>query len=276
MITGKGYEVLFDRKSDPQIDLQHGHVSRYRTKTVDAGPMRYIEIYPILRAWEGAGRARKKRQGPSQAQRNLNERNARKKIEWLFNENFGENDIFATLTFAEAVEEGDALKAVQKLVRKARDYMRRDTSREGAVLKYIYVIEGKVGADEVERFHVHMVVSGVSRDTLENLWEHGRANTRRLQPDKNQYTGLARYMTKQKAFRRRWNCSKNLRRPRETVADHKISRRRVEKLAAETQYAAKEIFERLNPGFWLVEQPEIKVSDYVPGAYIYARMRRKE
>ena len=58
--------------------------------------------------------------------------------------------------------------------------------------------------------------------------------------------------------------------------DHKISRRRVEKLAAETQYAAKEIFERLNPGFWLVEQPEIKVSDYVPGAYIYARMRRKE
>ena len=26
MITGKGYEVLFDRKSDPQIDLQHGHV----------------------------------------------------------------------------------------------------------------------------------------------------------------------------------------------------------------------------------------------------------
>ena len=195
---------------------------------------------------------------------------------WLFNENFGKNDIFATLTFAEAVEEGDALKAVQKLVRKARDYIRRDTSRAGAVLKYIYVIEGKVGADEVERFHVHMVVSGVSRDTLENLWEHGRANTRRLQPDKNQYTGLARYMTKQKAFRRRWNCSKNLRRPRETVADHKISRRRVEKLAAETQYAAKEIFERLNPGFWLVEQPEIKVSDYVPGAYIYARMRRKE
>ena len=140
MITGKGYEVLFDRKSDPQIDLQHGHVSRYRTKTVDAGPMRYIEIYPILRAWEGAGRARKKRQGSSQAQRNLNERNARKKIEWLFNENFGENDIFATLTFAEAVEEGDALKAVQKLVRKARDYIRRDTSRAGAVLKYIYVI----------------------------------------------------------------------------------------------------------------------------------------
>ena len=61
-----------------------------------------------------------------------------------------------------------------------------------------------------------------------------------------------------------------------TPEDHKISRRRVEKLAAETQYAAKEIFERLNPGFWLVEQPEIKVSDYVPGAYIYARMRRKE
>lgn len=63
MITGKGYEVLFDRKSDPQIDLQHGHVSRYRTKTVDAGPMRYIEIYPILRAWEGARQGAQKAPG---------------------------------------------------------------------------------------------------------------------------------------------------------------------------------------------------------------------
>ena len=31
-----------------------------------------------------------------------------------------------------------------------------------------------MGADEVERFHVHMVVSGVSRDTLENLWDYLR------------------------------------------------------------------------------------------------------
>ena len=275
-MTGRGYEVLFDQKSDPQAELRHQYVSRYRTRTVDAGPMRYIEIYPILRAWEGAGRARKKVRESRAAQKAINERNARKKIEQLFNENFARGDVFATLTFAEPVEEGGARDAVRKLIRRARAYVRRDTSRENATLKYIYVIEGKVGADEIERYHVHMVISGISRDVLEGMWEHGRANTRKLQPDKNQFTGLAKYMTKQQRFRRRWSCSKNLRRPRETVADHKISRRKVERLAAEARYAAAEIFERVNPGYWLVEEPEIKMSDYVPGAYIYARMRRRE
>lgn len=276
MISGKGYEVLFDQKSDPQADLRHRYVSRYRTRTVDAGPMRYIEIYPILNAWEGAGRARQKVRESRAAQKALNERNARKKIEWLFNENFDSGDVFATLTFAEPAEEGEARNAVRKLIRRARAYVRRDTSRKDAVLKYIYVIEGKTGADEIERYHIHMVISGISRDALESLWEYGRANTRKLQPDKNQFTGLAKYMTKQQRFRRRWSCSKNLRRPRETVADHKISRRKVERLAAEARYAAAEIFEKANAGFRLVEEPEIKLSDYVPGAYIYARMRRKE
>ena len=276
MIDTKGYEVLFEKKSDPQVDLGHRYVDRYRTRRVDAGPMRYIEVYPVLRAWEGAGRAREKRRASREAQRRLNEKNARKKIEWLFNENFCERDVFATFTFAREVEEGEARDAVRKLIRRARAYAKRDTSGRSGEIKYIYVIEGKVGADEVERFHIHMVISGIGRDALEGMWEHGYANTRRLQPDENQYTGLAKYMTKQRRFARRWSCSKNLRRPREWVADHKISKRRVERLAAEARYAAAEIFEKVYPGYRLIEEPEIRVSDYVPGAFIYARMRRRD
>lgn len=276
MIDGSGYEVLFERKGDSLADLRHAYVSRYRTRTVDAGMMRYVEIYPILKAWEGAGLARKKRRESREAQRRLNERNARKRIEWLFNANFCERDVFATLTFARAVEEGEARDAVRRLIRRVRAYIKRDTAHIGVELKYIYVIEGKIKADGSERYHVHMVISGVGRDTLEGMWEHGYANTRRLQPDDNQYTGLAKYMTKQRRFARRWSCSKNLRRPREWVSDHKISRRKVERLAADVRYAGKEIFERAYPGYWLVGEPEVRLSDYVPGAYIYARMRRRE
>lgn len=276
MFDGSGFAALFDQKSDPQADLKHRYVSAYRTRTVDAGPMRYIEIYPILRAWEGAGRARKKLRESTQAQAALNERNARKKIEWLFNENFSERDVFATLTFSDCVEEGEARDAVRRLIRRARAYARRDTSGVCGEIKYIYVIEGRVGADEIERFHVHMVISGIGRDALESLWQMGRANTRRLQPDENQFTGLAKYMTKQKRFRRRWSCSKNLRRPKEHIADHKISRRKVEKLAAEVRFNAAEIFEGFCRGYRLIGEPEVKISDYIPGAYIYARMRRRD
>ena len=47
-------------------------------------------------------------------------------------------------------------------------------------------------------------------------------------------------------------------------------------MAAEARYAAAEIFEKVYPGYRLVEEPEVRVSDYVPGAFIYARMRRRD
>lgn len=272
----KAYEVLFDKKSDPQSDLRSRYISKYRTKIIDAGPMRYVEIYPILSTWENAAKARKKRKESSEAQRQLNERNARKRIEILFNENFSERDTFATLTFRDQVEEGDARAAVQKLVRRARAYVRRDTTTETQEIKYIYVIEGNTQANETERYHVHMVISGISREALEDLWEHGRINTRRLQPDANQFTGLSRYMTKSRRFKRRWSCSKNLRRPEPKTSDHKISRRKIERLAADTRVAGREIFERAYPGFRVVEEPEVRISDYIPGAFVYVRLRREK
>ena len=55
MIDTKGYEVLFEDRGDARADLGHRYVDRYRTRRVDAGPMRYVEIYPVLRAWEGGG-----------------------------------------------------------------------------------------------------------------------------------------------------------------------------------------------------------------------------
>ena len=74
---------------------------------------------------------------------------------------------------------------------------------------------------------------------------------------------------------RRWARSKNLKEPEVRVSDRKVSRRRAAAIAADVQANAREILEKIYPGYRL-EQAEVKYSDFVAGAYIYARLRRLE
>ena len=134
----------------------------------------------------------------------------------------------------------------------------------------------------------------LTRDEIEQLWQDmpfasGRVRCDRLQPDKNSgLSAVAQYLVKQekgetliteKGARKnqhRYAGSKNLKKPEPTVADHKISKRRVQRLATDVRANAKDIFESLYPGYRLCEEPTVRTSDYVEGAYIYAKMIRKE
>ena len=60
-----------------------------------------------------------------------------------------------------------------------------------------------------------------------------------------------------------------------TVSDRKVSRRRASMVARDVEWNGKEIFEAIYPGYRLMDPPAVRYSDYVAGAYIYARMRRR-
>jgi hypothetical protein len=81
--------------------------------------------------------------------------------------------------------------------------------------------------------------------------------------------------TQEKAYHRGFACSKNLRKPRITYADHKISRRMMQQIGQDMQSRGTEILERLYPGYRMAEAPQVRVSGYVPGGYLLARMIRK-
>ena len=139
------------------------------------------------------------------------------------------------------------------------------------------------------RPHVHMILSGgLDRDAIEGLWGRGWANCKRLQPDR--YTGLeavSRYMVKSwrgsalsdEAERpdgypgKRWYGSRNLTKPKVTVSDWKMSRRRVAKAVEEIADMPGTIFNQAYPGYELVDI-QVKSSEFVSGVYIYARMRK--
>ena len=141
-------------------------------------------------------------------------------------------------------------------------------------LKYIYTIEGNDDGTR-ERIHVHMVINGgIDREDLESIWGNGYANADHLQPNENGLEALARYITKQQKNRRKWARSRNLKKPKQRTSDSKVSNARVKRLAMDFPNTAKEIMEKLYPGYTHTKTT-MRFSDVVDGAYIRCVMRKK-
>lgn len=127
-----------------------------------------------------------------------------------------------------------------------------------------------------KRIHAHMLISGgIDRAELEKLWARGYANAYSLQPDERGLEGLARYMVKSQKNRRKWSCSKNLKKPQVRVSDCKLSNGKVKRMARSLPNEARDILSRAYPGYTFVDC-RVKFSDQVDGVYIRALLRRED
>ena len=126
------------------------------------------------------------------------------------------------------------------------------------------------------KYHAHLIVEaeGLTRGMLEECWGHGATRIERFDLSNDGAARLANYLSKHHRKRSWWSHSRNLVDPQPTISDRKMSRRRLAKVAADVMRDGKAIFERLYPGYRLVELPEVNYSDFVVGAYIYARLRK--
>ena len=283
--------ILFDTSPQGAIDKgwQSG-VLRYRAKTIKAGDMKYCEAFPI---WDTAGTRKaserikqEKKKGSTEFHRRINARNAKKRLTWKVNENFGPEDLLCTFTYPDNRQP----KSAEEAQRNIKNYVRRIAYYRNAQglpdLKYVYVTETTQSAVKGTRYHHHMIMNGdgIRREVAEDIWfrkHHGLCNTRRYQEQDKALTGFALYMVKSVgkpgddniATKRKWCCSKNLKQPAITTADKKISRRRVEQIALDVEANAKEIFEKIYPGYRFIEAA-VKTSQFVTGAYMYVTMKR--
>lgn len=242
-----------------------------RTKTIKAGEFLECEIFPVLDIEHG--RAAKAGKTPERM-RVVNLRNARKQIERLANANFGPGDMLCHFTYPGTMEENE----IRRITRNFMGRLRGAFKKRGAALEYIYVIE-----TAKKQWHIHMLLRGgvLTRDEVEAVWGHGLARADRYQNQDKGLAGFANYITRSKdtqerILKRRWACSKGLRQPKITTSDSKFSRRAAAKLAQETMEDARALFAKKYPGYYLVEQPAVHYSDFLPGVYIYAFMRKIE
>ena len=272
--SSKDYVFLFDQQAqETAIEaLHHKDVYRYRVKTIKSGDQLECEIYPIWATRNEVRNAKKKT--TREAQKNLNERNSKKEFVRKVNENFTQQDLELTFTYDDETplpNESEARRDIRNYLRRIRDFRKKNGMSE---LKYVYVIEFTGdGGREKKRIHHHVFMSGMDRDEAEKIWGKGWANSRRLQPDEYGLEAIARYIVKEPHNGKRWCCSKNLKPPRESVADTKLSKKQAERLAKDVEAAGPEIFRKLYPGYEYLDC-EVKRSDFVAGAYIYTRMHK--
>ena len=229
----------------------------YRRKTTVSGSRIDAEVVPVFgRKMRGALR-RARSQRTAEAQRKANIRRSQLKAIQLIEANFTRHDVALGLSYDGKCPDKERIdKDIRNFVEKVKRLRRRMKLPE---MKYF----ASIGGDEMpsagysgKRPHVHMIMTGgIDRDELEKLWGHGTANCDRLQPNGNGLAAIAVYFTKQiydrqaKPGTRRWRASKNLIHPEPKGRDAKVSNASVRKMAYGFANEAKDIMEKLYPGY---------------------------
>ncbi len=265
-----------------------------REKKIECG-RKYMEvdIFPYSDAQKDIsrrGKRAKKKKVSAPKQNNLNHKNARRYLTQLANSNFNEDDLHVTATYKDkflpnSIEEAE--KEVANFLRRIK-YRRK---KEGlSELKYILVTEYSTekDAEKPVRIHHHIFMSGLDRDTVEDLWSRrkkkgqkkgeriGFINADRLQPDENGVAALCTYLMKNPRGKKRWSSSQNLEKPVSRSNDFKYSRREVEKIAKNPIDIA--YWERKYKGWTLANKDygiQIEYNEFT-GWSIYLKLCRKE
>lgn len=269
-----GIEALFEDTEEtlPRLDTARisAGVLMYRTKIIKSGDMLEVAAYPIIK--QGRGMRAPKTRETGKAQKKVNAREARRRLIRKAEANFSRRSMFVTLTYREDPGEEQAHKDLS-------NYLRRLKYRTGKKLKYIAVTE--IGHNG--RVHHHVLLDGVPRELTEQAWKDGYVNCRKYQPSRQGFTGLINYMTKKNSTmdpgeegigKRRIRVSTGLKEPEIRVSDHKLSRRRMQAIAEETETGSAASLEKVFRGYTITQPVRITQSWYLPGAYLYAVLRK--
>lgn len=294
----RDYEILYDL---PAGEYEGRGVEGVRTVTWRAGRSLEVVCHPSNPMPEGARREAKRRRTTPAAAR-INDRNRERHMMRLLEANFDEGALVFTGTYAYPVEDygrANLRELADEYERRAlpwdEERVRKDVRNWIAKLRRRVVVRGGRAEDlkwlvRIEegkeppvyglprKYHIHAVIAapGVTRGEAEALWVHGMAEAKAFNLRDDGAARLARYLNKQKTGGRWWSHSRNLLDPQPTVSERRISRRRMARIAADVQRDGAEILEALYPGYKVVELPDVKYSDFMPGCYIYARLRRRE
>ena len=310
LFDGEQYEVLAAVYSKAGTEVRNDAVGAYRTKTTRAGDCLYINCYPLIGAevqrnqrdlLENLKDGRERVVQAKYARYN-NARRVRM-FDMLVEANIFPNDLHVCLTYEydntytmdygrqEYRSREDARRDVRNWLNRVKRLLKRH-GIDDRELRWILVTVTKEGSGEDRnvrspKHHHHILLHGVPeelRNEVERLWPLGYANADRIQRGDKSLGALSGYVARQEGAangehargERSFSTSRNIIRPEVRTSDARISRRRVAQIAADVRANASEVFGRIYPEYRLVEEPKVMISDFVAGAYIWAKLARKE
>lgn len=188
-----------------------------RMKIITAGNLRKVVMYTPVMPRDGPVVRAQRSRATTEAQKRMNDKTARAKLELTLAANFTGRDLFCTLTYGDK-HLPPTKEAAEGVLRAFVRVLREDRKRHGQALKYAYVTENDHGD---RRIHHHIIINATGRDieTIRSLWTHGDQVD--IEPlYRKTWEAHAEYMTKEGGGRpvgkRMWTPSRNLDKPKVT------------------------------------------------------------
>lgn len=187
----------------------------YVEEVCQAGKTLEVRKYYSPR-WHSEGERRAKKEKPtSEAVEKVNQRNRKRDLRRLMNNNFVDGDLLLRLDFHEKPTGSEEMQGIMaQFIRR----LRREYSKAGLELKYIYVKEvGPRGSR-----HIHMLINRCDTEILRKCWQYGGIHIDPLNSD-GQYGKIAAYFikyagrteeTEERLIGKRWYGSRNLEKPK--------------------------------------------------------------
>lgn len=146
-----------------------------RKKTIIAGQLVKTVIYTAPEPQDVPKVRAVKSRMTTAAQKAMNDKAARVRLEMLLAANFGPRDLFVTVTYRDKdlpAKRAGAVKNVRSFLKHLREHRRA----RGQTLKYIYTTEDKHSGG---RLHHHLVINATGDDmeTVRSLWPFGDDHT---------------------------------------------------------------------------------------------------
>lgn len=243
----------------------------YRTKKIISGKFLEVEMYPTFTGLKSPRSKNIKKS--SKKQKNLNDKNAKKKIIRLIHTNFSEGDLMITLSYKDKNRphsEEQARKDIDNYLRRIKRYRQKNNLEE---LKYIAVIEYREEQEGKKiRIHHHLIMNSMNRDEAEKIWGKGYANTMRLEEDENGLEGITRYIIKDPKGKKRVKQSRNLKQPIEKVKDNEFTKRTINKFIKDVD--RQDYFERKYKKYQYIDS-NVYVNE-ISGVSVTVKMRKLE
>ena len=242
--------------------------SVYATKTIKSGKILEIEIYPEFTKAQAIDLKLPK---SSKAMKNLNDRNARKRLERLINTNFKDGDYWITFTYSNEYLPSTMEKALQNM----KNFIRRINYRREKLklhkARYIYVTE--FSKAKKIRCHHHLIMDNeLGMEIVESMWNCSRRNNiRKVAEDKEGLLGLATYLSKDPRGSKRWCSSLNLKKPKERKSYTTFRGSHVKKIIQDRNKARTLAESRYKHMEYIGE--EIRYNEVNCKFYIYIKMR---
>ena len=189
-------------------------------KIITAGPLVKAAIYPRAAGGEAPKVRAGKRRLSSEAQKRMNAKYQKEKLEMTLAANFAPRDLWVTFTFRDA-DLPDCESQVNACMKAFLRSFRRGRRRSPVV---VWRAEHKHRCDDDRlqdaRWHVHACIqaSGADYDDIRRCWSWGDdIHIEQLRLDeKNSYAQLAAYLTKEPLDRRgahAWHVTRNAKKP---------------------------------------------------------------